>query len=68
MAFLEHHPLYIRKKIALLITVGVALALVIIFVLIYSRKQTQGTPEPSSRLNNFYNTILDSGQSYFERK
>jgi len=68
MAFFQHHSPYIRKKIALMITGGVAFTLIIIFVLIYSHKQTQGTPEPSSRLNNFYNTILESGQSYFDQK
>lgn len=65
---LEHHPPHIRRKIALMITGGVALVLVVVFILIYTRTEAPGTTEPSSRLQNFYNTILETGQSYIGSK
>lgn len=65
---LEHHPPHVRRKIALMITAGVAFVLVVVFILIYTHTEAPGTKEPSSRLNNFYNTILDTGQQYFGDK
>lgn len=65
MAF-EHHPPHVRRKIALGITSLVGVALVALLIAMYSTKQAKGTSEPTSRLRNFYNTILTTGQSYFD--
>ena len=64
MAPFEQHPPHIRKKIAYMITGGVALLLIVLLVIIYSHKKAKGTAEPTSRLQMFYNTILEKGQQY----
>ncbi len=62
---LEHHPTHVRRKIALLITGGVALVLVIVLILVYSRKKAEPTNDSGSNLKHFYDTIVDTGQQYF---
>ena len=63
---LEHRPPHVRKKIVFLSTVGVGVVLVALLVVVYSTKEAKGTPEAGSRLRNFYNTILGTGQSYID--
>ena len=66
MAFLEQHPIHVRKKIALGITVGIAVILVGIMVLIYvSRSGRPQKPDAASSFARFYATILDNAQSFF---
>lgn len=64
----KNHPIHVRKKIALVITVGLAIVLVVLLVLIYSHKPAKGTTEPTSRFRTFYTTILERGQSYLGTK
>ncbi len=66
MAFLEHHPIHVRKKIALGITFGVAAILIIVMILIYTLGKNNENREPSgSSFLRFYATILDNAQSFF---
>lgn len=67
MALLQQHPHHVRKKIALLITVGVACILILLFIYTYTRKNTQ-TNESGSKLNTFYTTLLEQAQSIFTRE
>ncbi len=66
MALLQQHPHHVRKKIALLVTAGVAIVLILLFIYTYTRKDTQ-TNESGSKLNTFYTTLLEQGQSIFDR-
>ncbi len=68
MTSFEHYPPSVRKKIARAVTAGVALVLVLVFILIYTHKKPREETEPTSRLRNFYNTILTTGQSYLGSK
>lgn len=65
---LSEKPLHVRKKIALLTTGGIALALLVLMIVLYS---TKGDPEGSKRsettpLRDFYKTISDTTQSFFD--
>ncbi|MBP6904732.1 MAG: hypothetical protein KBB91_01595 [Candidatus Pacebacteria bacterium] len=64
MALFQHHPPETRKKIALGITIGVGVILLILMILIYASKKGTSDNESGSILSNFYNTILIKGQSY----
>jgi hypothetical protein len=67
MAVLQQHPEHVRKKIAVLITVGVACVLVLLFIYTYTRKDTQPN-ESGSKLGTFYTTLLEQAQSIFTRE
>ncbi len=63
---LDQHPPHIKRRIALGITVGVAVILFTLLILIYtSDKKATVDNGSGSALSNFYNTILRTGQSYF---
>ena len=67
MAFLEQHPIHVRKKIALIITVGVGVILVLVMILVYTSKKKEPR-EPNgatTAFGRFYATILDNTQSFF---
>lgn len=65
MAFLEHHPVHVRKKIALWITGGIAAVLLVVMVLIYTVGKSPVDRSSDSAFVRFYATILDSAQSFF---
>ena len=66
---LEQKPVHVRKKIALGITVGIALALLVVMVLVYSAPKKEGGKNGSmTKIGQFYATILESAQSYFGGK
>ena len=65
---LEQHPPQIRKKIALYVTVFFALALIVIFIVVYSSPKERDTDsDAGTKLGKFYETILEKGQAYFSR-
>jgi hypothetical protein len=70
MAFLEHHPIHVRRKIALGITLGLALVLVVVMVLVYTtkEKEVRGPDGATTAFGRFYAMILESTQSYFNSK
>lgn len=67
MAPFDNHPHHIRRKIAMLFTAGIAVILIVLLVIIYTGNTTpdSNTNDSKSKIINFYNTILTSGQSYF---
>lgn len=65
MAFLEQHPVHVRKKIALGITIGVAAVLLLVMVLIYTVGNRPKGNTADSAFLRFYATILDNAQSFF---
>ncbi len=70
MAFLEQHPIHVRKKVALGITVGVGVVLIVVMILVYTAKEKE-PKEPSSAstaFGRFYATILEDTQSFFSSK
>lgn len=70
MALLEQHPIHIRKKIALGITIGVGLILVVVMILVYTTKKKE-PKDPSgatTSFGRFYATILEDTQSFFSSK
>ncbi len=64
MAAFDQYPPQTRKKIALGVTAAVAVILVVVLVIV-----TVSTPskdnESGSKIKNFYTTILQNGQSFF---
>jgi hypothetical protein len=69
MAFLEHHPLHVRRKIALLITGGVAVVLLVVMIFVYTRVTTeQRDNSTTTKWGQFYATVLESAQSYVGKK
>ncbi len=63
MAF-EHHPKHVRKTAALAITAVIGLILIGLLVYVYiSRSGAPKETGSGSKLKDFYNTILHSGQS-----
>ena len=69
MALLEKYPVHVRRKIALGITGGIALVLIIVMVLVYSsQKGGQKSTDAASKIGQFYATILEHTQSYFGNK
>ncbi len=60
MTFFERHPIHIRKKIALAITAGVGLILLILLIIVYvSPKKASKDDGSDSPLKNFYNSLLE---------
>lgn len=68
MAFLAGRPHHVRKRAALGITIGVAVVLVVLMVLIYTRPKGTGDTRAESTLGDFYNTISTTTQSYVGSK
>lgn len=67
MAIFEQHPPHIKKRIALVATLVVAALLVLILVFVY-KKRMRGTTTEESPFRDFYNTLLDSTQSFLPEK
>ncbi len=69
MAFLEHHPIHVRRKIALIITIGLAVILILVMIGVYTtkKKEARGPDGATTAFGRFYATILESTQSYFGR-
>lgn len=65
---LEHHPIHVRRKIALGVTIGVGALLIGAMVLWYRHHALQGTSDSRSVIKNFYNTISDGAQSFLPGK
>jgi hypothetical protein len=65
---LEHKPHHVRRKIAFLCTAGIALVLVLVMVLHYTKPKVHGESETGERFKDFYNTVADPSQSPFETK
>ncbi len=62
---LEQHPPHVRKRIALMITGGVGLILIVIMIVMYTLRATPATAENGVSFQEFYATVLDSAQSFF---
>ena len=68
MAPFDEHPHHIKRKIALMGTGIVALILIILLVLIYtSKKDVDGPNDAGKKATDFYTTIIEGAQSYFQR-
>jgi hypothetical protein len=68
MAPLDQHPHHIRRRIALMGTGIVALILLLLLVLVYTNKKEEDGPNSAGeRAANFYTTIIQGAQSYFQR-
>lgn len=65
---LEHKPHHVRKKIAFISTAFVALVLLTLMVLHYTKPKPHEGTQTGSRLKAFYTSISDSTQSLFDRK
>lgn len=66
MALLEKYPVHVRRKIALGITGGIALVLIVVMILVYSsQKGSKKGTDAASKISQFYATIIQSAQSYF---
>ena len=68
MALLEKHPPHVRKKIAVLWTLGIAAVLVVVLILVYSKKKEDTPPAETSPLGDFYETISEETQSFFNEE
>ncbi|HRH25174.1 MAG TPA: hypothetical protein PLQ20_02460 [Candidatus Paceibacterota bacterium] len=69
MAFLEHKPVHVRQRIALVITFSVLVLLILTLILVYSRPKERDTDNKSmTKIGQFYATILENAQSYFGKK
>ena len=65
-SLLEQKPVHVRKKLALGITIGFAIVLLAVMVLVYSApKEQKGSSGASTKIGQFYATILENAQSYF---
>jgi hypothetical protein len=66
MALLEKYPVHVRRKIALGITVGIALVLIGVMIIVYTGGNTEDKNDSAlSKISQFYATILENTQSYF---
>lgn len=67
MAFLEQHPIHVRKKIALGITISIGVILVAVMILVYTSKEKEprGQGGATTAFGRFYATILENTQSFF---
>jgi hypothetical protein len=66
MAFFEKQPIHIRKKIALFITIFIGLVLVVVMFVTYSyQKKDIRNNGATTKIGQFYTTIIKSAQSYF---
>lgn len=61
----EHYPPHVRKRVVLLITGGVGVVLIAILILIYTRRTSETNVETGVSFADFYATISDSAQSFF---
>ena len=68
MAPLDQHPPHIRRKIALVCTVGLAVILLIAMIYIYTRGTPTKDSGAGSQIKEFYTTIITRAQSYFTRE
>jgi CHASE3 domain sensor protein len=68
MTLLEQKSLNVRKKIAIGITFGIGLVLVIVMIWLYSHKEYRNGKDATSKLKDFYATLIQTTQSYFENK
>lgn len=70
MAFLEQHPVHVRRKIAFVITATIGVILILIMIISYSsHKAVQKNPDgATTAFGRFYATILSDTQSYFATK
>lgn len=70
MALLEQKSVHVRKKIALVITFGIGLILIITMFFVYRSqgKEIRGTDGATTSIGGFYATILHDTQSYFASK
>ncbi len=69
MGRFDHHPPHVRRKIALMSTVGIGVILLGLMVILYTKpKYRSGEDTAMSKLHSFYTTITDSAQSYFDTK
>jgi hypothetical protein len=64
MAFLEKHPIHVRRKIALGITLGVGFVLFLVMIFIYTSNKKEGK-KPDSAITAFRRFYTTSKQSYF---
>ena len=67
MALLQHHPIAVRKKIALMWTGGILLILIVIMVIRYN-KPARGDDVAITTITSFYTTVIEGAQSYFVGK
>ncbi len=59
MNYLQRHPIHIRKKIALAITVTIGFILTILLIIVYiSPKKAPKDNGSGSKIKDFYNSIL----------
>ncbi|MEK7227898.1 MAG: hypothetical protein AAB681_00910 [Patescibacteria group bacterium] len=66
---LEHKPVHVRRKLALGITVGFAVLLLVVMIVVYSApKKDKGKNGAMTKIGQFYATILENTQSYFRDK
>ena len=66
MALLEKYPVHVRRKIALGITGGIAVILIVVMIIVYtSQKGRPKDTDAASKIGQFYATIIQSAQSYF---
>ncbi len=65
---LEHHTAYVRKKIALGITIGAGVILLGVLLFLYTgeRKPAQKN-DTLQGFSAFYATILEQTQSFFDK-
>lgn len=68
MAPFDQHPPSVRKRIALFCTAVIAAILLTIMYVRYTSTPTPDTTGSASKLRTFYTTIVEEGQSYFNRK
>lgn len=64
----EKHPPHVRKKIALIVTLFVALVLVVVLVVAYASPRRDDRGEEPGALADFYRQIQTSGESLFGAK
>ena len=69
MALFEQKPIHVRKKIALGITIGVLVVLIAVMIMLYSApKKDESKNSSMTKIGQFYATILENAQSYFDKK
>lgn len=70
MALFQQHPIHVRKKIALGITIGIAIILVVVMIFVYSSQKN--TPPKNSGAStawgHFYGTLIENTQSFFSKE
>ncbi len=66
MARLHEKPLPVRRRFARIATVCVGVVLITILVIRYTTVPVAGI-NPKDRLDDFYTTVIDKGQSLFDR-